>query len=92
MNLEIFDKYESEVRGYIRSFPVIFERSKMAEIWDEDGKRYIDFFAGAGALNYGHNNPDINKALIEYLQNWSCTGYGYSGQKGFYYLVCKQYS
>lgn len=69
MTLEVFNKYESEVRGYIRSFPVIFKRSKMAEIWDEDGKRYIDFFAGAGALNYGHNNPDINKALIEYLQN-----------------------
>ncbi len=69
MSLEIFNKYESEVRGYIRSFPVIFEKSKMAEIWDESGKRYVDFFAGAGALNYGHNNPEINAALIEYLQN-----------------------
>lgn len=69
MSLELFNKYESEVRGYIRSFPVIFEKSKMAEIWDESGKRYVDFFAGAGALNYGHNNPDINAALIEYLQN-----------------------
>ncbi|QBZ82520.1 Diaminobutyrate--2-oxoglutarate transaminase [Hydrogenovibrio crunogenus] len=69
MTLEIFNKYESEVRGYIRSFPVIFERAKMAEIWDETGKRYVDFFAGAGALNYGHNNPDINAALIDYLQH-----------------------
>lgn len=69
MSLSIFDKHESEVRGYIRSFPTIFEKSKMAEIWDVDGKRYIDFFAGAGALNYGHNNPLINDALIKYLQN-----------------------
>ncbi|HDY84940.1 MAG TPA: diaminobutyrate--2-oxoglutarate transaminase, partial [Methylophaga sp.] len=52
MTLEIFNKYESEVRGYIRSFPTIFDKSKMAEIWDESGKRYVDFFAGAGALNY----------------------------------------
>ncbi|TCV85174.1 diaminobutyrate--2-oxoglutarate transaminase [Sulfurirhabdus autotrophica] len=68
-SLEIFNKYESEVRGYIRSFPKVFNRAKGAEIWDEDGKRYIDFFAGAGALNYGHNNPEINRAVIEYLQN-----------------------
>lgn len=69
MSFHIFNEYESEVRGYIRSFPAIFAKSKIAEIWDESGKRYIDFFAGAGALNYGHNNPKINSAIIEYLQN-----------------------
>ncbi|MFT7414332.1 MAG: diaminobutyrate-2-oxoglutarate transaminase [Methylophagaceae bacterium] len=69
MTLEIFNKYESEVRGYIRAFPTIFDKAKMAEIWDESGKRYIDFFAGAGALNYGHNNPKINEAIITYLNN-----------------------
>ena len=69
MTLSIFNEYESEVRGYIRSFPTIFEKAKMAEIWDEAGKRYVDFFAGAGALNYGHNNPLINKAVIDYLNN-----------------------
>lgn len=69
MSLSIFNKYESEVRGYIRSFPTIFEKAKMAEIWDESGKRYVDFFAGAGALNYGHNNPKINEAIITYLNN-----------------------
>jgi diaminobutyrate-2-oxoglutarate transaminase len=69
MPLSIFNKYESEVRGYIRSFPVIFNKAKMAEIWDESGKRYVDFFAGAGALNYGHNNPKINEAIISYLNS-----------------------
>ncbi|MBN2647629.1 MAG: diaminobutyrate--2-oxoglutarate transaminase [Thiotrichales bacterium] len=68
MTLSIFDTYESEVRGYIRSFPTLFARAKGAEIWDSEGKRYIDFFAGAGALNYGHNNPLINQAIIDYLQ------------------------
>lgn len=66
--LSVFNQYESEVRGYIRSFPTLFSKSKMAEIWDDDGKRYVDFFAGAGALNYGHNNPVINDAVIKYLQ------------------------
>ena len=36
---------------------------------DENGKEYIDFFCGSGALNYGHNNPYIKEKVVEYLQN-----------------------
>ncbi|ODS30329.1 MAG: 4-aminobutyrate aminotransferase, partial [Candidatus Scalindua rubra] len=67
--MRIFEKLESEVRGYIRSFPAVFDVAKGSLIYDEQGERYIDFFAGAGTLNYGHNNPNINKLLIEYLQH-----------------------
>ena len=66
--MRIFEKLESEVRGYIRSFPTIFKKAKGAILTDEQGVEYIDFFAGAGTLNYGHNNEHISKALIEYLQ------------------------
>ncbi len=38
-------------------------------MYDEDGKSYLDFFAGAGALNYGHNNPALKRKLIEYLES-----------------------
>lgn len=66
--MRIFENLESEVRGYIRSFPTIFKKAKGAILTDEQGVEYIDFFAGAGTLNYGHNNEHISKALIEYLQ------------------------
>ena len=66
--MRIFEKLESEVRGYIRSFPTIFTKAKGSILTDEQGVEYIDFFAGAGTLNYGHNNEHISKALIEYLQ------------------------
>ncbi len=66
--LEIFEKHESEVRGYCRSFPTVFTRSEGSELFDRQGRRYIDFFAGAGALNYGHNHPKLKRALIEYIQ------------------------
>ena len=66
--MRIFEKLESEVRGYIRSFPTIFKKAKGSILTDEQGVEYIDFFAGAGTLNYGHNNEHISKALIEYLQ------------------------
>ena len=69
MSTDVFSQYESEVRSYCRSFPVVFSRAKGAEMWTEDGARYIDFFAGAGALNYGHNPDFIKTKLIEYLQS-----------------------
>ncbi|MCL7423147.1 MAG: diaminobutyrate--2-oxoglutarate transaminase [Methylobacter sp.] len=67
--MRIFEEMESEVRGYIRSFPAVFDTARGSEMFDERGNRYIDFFAGAGTLNYGHNNPAISQALIGYLQN-----------------------
>lgn len=67
--MRVFENLESEVRGYIRSFPTIFNKAKGSILTDEQGVDYIDFFAGAGTLNYGHNNDLISKALIEYLQN-----------------------
>jgi len=67
MNTEVFTRRESEVRGYCRSFPAVFARSKGAELWDEEGRRFIDFFAGAGALNYGHNPEPMKAALLAYI-------------------------
>lgn len=58
---------ESEVRTYSRSFPTTFGRASGSEIWDDEGRRYLDFVAGAGSLNYGHNNPACREALISYI-------------------------
>lgn len=68
-NIDIFENYESEVRSYCRSFPAVFTTAKGSIMTDEDGKEYIDFFNGAGALNYGHNNDYIKEKMIAYLQN-----------------------
>jgi diaminobutyrate-2-oxoglutarate transaminase len=68
MSLEIFEELESSVRSYCRSFPVLFEKAKGPFIYDEDGNEYIDFLAGAGTLNYGHNNDLFKHELIDYIQ------------------------
>lgn len=68
MNTKIFEEKESNVRSYCRSWPAVFTTAKGEIIESEDGKRYIDFFSGAGALNYGHNNDDIKGKLIEYIE------------------------
>ncbi|CDQ40455.1 diaminobutyrate--2-oxoglutarate transaminase [Virgibacillus kapii] len=67
--MKTFEELESTVRSYSRGWPTIFEKAKGYKLWDVDGNEYIDFFAGAGALNYGHNNDVMQQKLIEYIQN-----------------------
>lgn len=66
--MEVFDRMESEVRSYCRMFPTVFTTARDHRMWDEQGSEYIDFFAGAGALNYGHNNALLKSALLEYIE------------------------
>ena len=68
MGKEVFMQYESEVRSYCRIFDQELATAKGAKITDVNGKEYIDFFCGAGALNYGHNNPYIKEKIIDYIE------------------------
>ncbi|MFQ6395365.1 diaminobutyrate--2-oxoglutarate transaminase [Nocardia sp. KC 131] len=63
----IFEELESNVRGYCRAWPTVFTTAKGTWLRDEDGKDYLDFFAGAGALNYGHNHPVLKQPLLDYI-------------------------
>lgn len=65
--LDVFTAHESEVRSYCRSWPVVFDTAVGSRMTDIDGRDYLDFFAGAGALNYGHNNPALKRVLLDYL-------------------------
>ncbi|ABW31354.1 diaminobutyrate--2-oxoglutarate transaminase [Acaryochloris marina] len=65
--MNIFEQRESNVRSYCRSFPTVFHRAKGALVYSESGKENIDFLAGAGALNYGHNNDYIKQKVLSYL-------------------------
>lgn len=69
MNTRPFEKYESEVRSYCRKFTSVFKKAKGPFMYDEDGKEYIDFFCGAGAMNYGHNNEYIKKKVADYIES-----------------------
>ena len=68
MGKRIFNKYESNVRSYCRVFDEILDYAKGSIIKDIKGKEYIDFFCGAGALNYGHNNNYIKREVMNYLR------------------------
>lgn len=68
MDMDVFEAWESEIRGYCRSYPTVFKRASNARQWDEAGRSYIDFFAGAGVLNFGHNNEAMKKAIIAFIE------------------------
>lgn len=69
MSVDVFESLESEVRSYCRDWPAVFARAEGSRVYDEHGRGYLDFFSGAGALNYGHNHPDLLEPLLAYLRS-----------------------
>ncbi|MGI5426021.1 diaminobutyrate--2-oxoglutarate transaminase [Streptomyces sp. CA-179760] len=67
--MNVFEQRESGVRSYSRRWPVVFTRATGSRLYAEDGRGWLDFFAGAGSLNYGHNNPVLKRALLDYVGN-----------------------
>lgn len=67
--MSVFEQHESAIRAYCRVYPVVFEKAFNARQTDENGNEYIDFFAGAGVLNFGHNNPRMTEAVVDYIQS-----------------------
>jgi diaminobutyrate-2-oxoglutarate transaminase len=66
--VNVFETLESEVRSYCRGWPAVFDRAAGSHLYDEHGRGYLDFFAGAGGLNYGHNHPQLKRALLDYIE------------------------
>ena len=54
-------------RGAGMAAPVFAQRAENAEIWDVEGRRYIDFAGGIAVLNAGHRNPVVMKRVKEQL-------------------------
>jgi diaminobutyrate-2-oxoglutarate transaminase len=67
-DVEELDRFESSVRSYSRVYQGVFQRAQGACMFDQQGRRYIDFLCGAGALGYGHNNPRIKESVIAYMK------------------------
>lgn len=66
---DVFQRRESEVRSYCRSFDTVFTKAQGSTLTDAEGRTYTDFLSGCSSLNYGHNDPDMKAALIEHISN-----------------------
>ena len=61
--------FESSARSYPRKFPIALAKAKGCWVEDVEGKRYLDFLNGAGTLALGHNNDEVNQAMIDLIQS-----------------------
>ena len=50
---------------YFQPYPIYVERAKGSKKWDVDGKEYIDYWSGHGALLLGHGPEEVVKAVTE---------------------------
>lgn len=64
----LFAESESNVRSYCRDFPTVFATARGATMRDVEGREWLDLLAGAGTLNYGHNDPAILERVVDYLR------------------------
>ena len=62
-------------RGVATAYPVFAERAEGSELWDRDGKRYIDFAGGIAVLNTGHRHPKVIAAVKEQLDAFTHTAF-----------------
>ena len=63
------DHTESNARSYPRKFPFSLVKAQGSWIEDVEGNRYLDFLCGAGTLALGHNDPEVNQAMIDLISS-----------------------
>jgi 4-aminobutyrate aminotransferase / (S)-3-amino-2-methylpropionate transaminase / 5-aminovalerate transaminase len=73
-NSELMARREAAVaRGVNNAHAIFTAHAEGAELWDADGKRYVDFAGGVAALNTGHRHPKVMEAVAEQLSHFTHT-------------------
>lgn len=67
--IERQEKTESNARSYPRKFPCALAKAQGSWVEDVEGNRYLDFLCGAGTLALGHNDPEVNAAMVELISS-----------------------
>ncbi|MFN9163557.1 MAG: 4-aminobutyrate--2-oxoglutarate transaminase [Alphaproteobacteria bacterium] len=87
-NAELLARRQAAVpRGVNTAHPVFAVRASNAEIWDVEGKRYIDFVGGIGVQNTGHRHPKVVKAIETALQGTIHTAFQVSAYESYIALA-----
>jgi len=73
-NAELQERRDAAIaRGISNQLPVYVARAENAELWDVEGRRYIDFAGGIAVLNTGHVHPRVKAAVAAQLEAFSHT-------------------
>jgi 4-aminobutyrate aminotransferase/(S)-3-amino-2-methylpropionate transaminase len=75
-NSELMARRQAAVaRGVNNAHGIFVTHAENAELWDADGKRYVDFAAGVATLNTGHRHPKVMAAVAEQLTHFTHTSF-----------------
>ncbi len=87
-NQELIGRREVAVpRGVASAHPIFAAHAENAELWDVEGKRYIDFAGGIAVLNTGHRHPKVMAAVAEQLSHFSHTCFQVSPYESYIALA-----
>ena len=75
-------------RGIATALPVFVDRARNAEMWDGEGRRFVDFAAGIAVLNVGHQHPRVVEAVNAQMQRFAHTAFQVAGYD-HYVEVCE---
>ena len=56
--------------SYAREYPLVVDHALGSEVWDVDGKRYIDFMGGVAVMNVGHRHPQVQAKINEQIDKF----------------------
>ncbi|MFT8711580.1 4-aminobutyrate--2-oxoglutarate transaminase [Komagataeibacter rhaeticus] len=76
-------------RGVATSTPIFADRAENAELWDVEGRRYIDFAGGIAVLNVGHRHPKVLEAVRGQLERFTHTAFQVSAYEPYIALAEK---
>jgi 4-aminobutyrate aminotransferase len=74
-------------RGVATSAPFFVDRAENSELWDSEGRRYIDFAGGIAVLNTGHRHPRVLAALRDQLDRFTHTAYQVASYESYVHLA-----
>ncbi len=75
-NAELLARRNAAIpRGIASATPVFADRAENAEVWDVEGRRYVDFAGGIAVVNTGHRHPKVMKAVEEQLKRFTHTAF-----------------
>jgi 4-aminobutyrate aminotransferase/(S)-3-amino-2-methylpropionate transaminase len=74
-------------RGVATAHPIYTARAENAEIWDVEGRRYIDFAGGIAVLNTGHRHPKVMAAVQKHLEAFTHTAFQVTAYESYIALA-----
>lgn len=79
MSNNILNQIQKEVpKAWTPSFTTTIKKANNAEVWDKDGKRYLDYVGGYAVLNTGHINPKVIKRVKNQLDDFTHSCFAYA--------------